>query len=181
MKKYLLKQNKYIQMKKWFFLCAVSALGFTACVKNDNSTTDCTQPTPSTIAPATEKAYIENYLAANSITNAVEKNGMYYVISTQGTGTSPNLCSNISIDYVGKFMSATTDGAQFDNSQPGQPAALQLSNVISGWQLILPLIKSGGTATLYIPPSLAYGATGRLPTIPGNSYLKFQITLRAVQ
>ncbi len=166
-------------MKKWFFLCALSALVFMGC-KKDNASTDCTQLAPTTIAPAAEKAYIENYLAANSITNAAEKNGMYYVISTQGTGTSPNLCSNMSIDYVGKFMLTTTDGAQFDNSQPGQPATLQLSNVISGWQLILPLIKSGGSATLYIPPSLAYGAAGR-GSIPGNAYLKFQITLRAVQ
>ncbi len=176
-----LKTKQIYTMKKWFFLCAVSALVFTACVKNGNSSTDCTQLAPATIAPAAEKAYLENYLAANNITNAVEKNGMYYIISTQGTGTSPNLCSNISIDYVGKFMAATTDGAQFDASSPGQPTTLQLLNVISGWQLILPLIKSGGSATLYIPPSLAYGATGRLPTIPGNSYLKFQITLRAVQ
>jgi FKBP-type peptidyl-prolyl cis-trans isomerase FkpA len=166
-------------MKKWFFLCALSALVFMGC-KKDNASTDCTQATPATIAPASEKAYIETYLAANSITNTAEKNGMYYVISTQGTGTSPNLCSNISIDYVGKFMLPTTDGAQFDNSQPGQPATLQLFNVISGWKLILPLIKSGGSATLYIPPSLAYGVDGR-SGIPGNAYLKFKITLRAVQ
>jgi FKBP-type peptidyl-prolyl cis-trans isomerase FkpA len=174
----LLKKQIYT-MKKWFFLCALSALVFMGC-KKDNTTTDCTKLAPTTIATAAEKAYIETYLAANSITNAVEKNGMYYVISTQGTGTSPNLCSNMSIDYVGKFMLTTTDGAQFDNSQPGQPATLQLFNVISGWQLILPLIKSGGSATLYIPPSLGYGVDGR-PGIPGNSYLKFQITLRAVQ
>ena len=147
-------------MKKWFFLSALSVLAFVGC-KKDDASTDCKQLAPTTIAPAAEKAYIENYLAANNITTAVEKNGMYYVITTQGTGTSPNLCSNMSIDYVGKFMGATTDGAQFDNSQPGQPATLQLSNVISGWKLILPLIKSGGSATLYIPPSLAYGVDGR--------------------
>ncbi len=166
-------------MKKWFFLCALSALTFMGCKKND-ATTDCTQPAPSKIAPATEKAFIENYLAANSIINAIEKNGMYYVISTQGTGTSPNLCSNISIEYVGKYMAATTDGAQFDASQPGQPFNSQLYRLIDGWKLILPLMKAGASATLYIPPTLGYGAAGQAP-VPGNAYLKFQITLRAVQ
>jgi FKBP-type peptidyl-prolyl cis-trans isomerase FkpA len=179
-KKMSLKTKQIYTMKKWFFLCALSALVFTACNKNTNSSTDCTQLAPVTIAPASEKAYIENYLAANSITTAVEKNGMYYVISAQGTGTSPNLCSNISIDYVGKYMAATTDGAQFDASQPGQPFSSQLYRLIDGWKLILPLMKTGATATLYIPPSLGYGAAGQ-PPVPGNAYLKFQITLRAVQ
>jgi FKBP-type peptidyl-prolyl cis-trans isomerase FkpA len=178
--KITLHQNKYIQMKKWFFLCAVSALGFSACNKSDNASTDCTQLAPETIATATEKAYLQTYFAANGITNAVEKNGMYYVITTQGTGISPNLCSYITIDYVGKIMLTTTDGTQFDASQPGQPYSSQLFNLITGWKLILPLIKSGGTATLYIPPSMGYGAAGQ-GSIPGNAYLKFQITLRAVQ
>lgn len=167
-------------MKKWFFLCALYALVFTGCTKSDNSTTNCSELAPETVATSTEKAYLLNYLSANGITNAVEKNGMFYVISAQGTGTSPNLCSNISVDYVGKIMLTTTDGAQFDASQPGQPLSTQLSNLIVGWKLIFPLIKSGGTATLFIPPSMAYGANGQ-GSIPGNSYLKFQITLRAVQ
>jgi FKBP-type peptidyl-prolyl cis-trans isomerase FkpA len=173
-------KTKYIhKMKKWFFLSALSALAFMGC-KKDNANTDCTQLAPVTIAPAAEKAYLENYLAANSITNATEKNGMFYVITTQGTGTSPNLCSNISIDYVGKIMLATSDGTQFDASQPGQPFSSQLYRLIDGWKLILPLMKSGSTATLYIPPSLGYGVSGQ-GSIPGGAYLKFQITLRAVQ
>ncbi len=166
-------------MKKWFFLCALSALVFMGC-KKDNASTDCTQPAPTIIAPASEKAYIETYLAANGITNAVEINGMYYIISIQGTGTSPNLCSNISIEYIGKFMLATSDGAQFDASPTGQPFSSKLSNLINGWKLVLPLMKSGASAILYIPPSLGYGAAGQ-GSIPGNAYLKFQISLKAVQ
>jgi FKBP-type peptidyl-prolyl cis-trans isomerase FkpA len=164
-------------MKKWFFLSALSALVFMGCKKDSN--TDCTQLAPTTVASAAETAYLQNYLTANSIT-ALEKNGMFYVISQQGTGESPNQCSYITIDYIGKFMNATSDGAQFDASPPGQPYSNQLYNLIAGWKLILPLIKSGGTVTLYIPPSLGYGATGQ-GSIPGGAYLKFQITLRAVQ
>jgi FKBP-type peptidyl-prolyl cis-trans isomerase FkpA len=167
-------------MKKWFFLCALSALAFTACDKGGNSSTDCTQALPTGVATPAEKAYIETYLAAKGITNASEKNGMYYLITQQGSGISPNQCSYISMDYVGNIMLPTTDGTQFDASQPGQPFSSQLYNLIVGWKLILPLVKAGSNVTLFIPPSMGYGAAGQ-GSIPGNAYLKFQITLRAVQ
>ena len=153
---------------------ALSTLVFAGCKKDD----DCKAEAPSTVASAEERAYIQNYLVANNIT-ASEKNGMFYTISAQGNGTSPNLCSTITVDYVGKLMNATTDGAQFDASQPNQPLVTSLNNLIAGWQVVFPLLKAGGTATLYIPPSLGYGNRAQ-PGLPANSYLKFVITLRAV-
>ena len=169
-------------MKKWFYAITFSVTGFLGCKKNEG----CKSTAPITIASASESAYLQNYLTANSIT-ASQKNGMYYVISNQGTGTSPNLCSSITTDYVGNLMNATSDGAQFDFSKPNQPLITTLNNLIAGWQIIFPLIKAGGTATLYIPPSLGYGASpsgGTLPNgqpaIPANSYLKFVVTLKAV-
>jgi FKBP-type peptidyl-prolyl cis-trans isomerase len=167
-------------MKKWFFLCAINVLGLAACNKSDNSSTDCNQATPVAVATAVEKAYLQNYLSANGITNAVEKNGMYYLVTTQGTGTLPNLCSYITMDYVVTNMLPTTDGVQFQASPPGQPYSSELYNLILGWKVVLPSIKAGTTVNLYIPPSMAYGASGQ-GNIPGNAYLKFQITLRAVQ
>ena len=161
-------------MKKWFYVFALSTLVFAGCKKTDS----CKATAPSTVASANESTYLQNYLLANGIT-ASQKNGMYYVISSQGTGISPNLCSTITVDYVGKLITGTTDGAQFDASQPNSPFSSSLSNLISGWQLVLPLVKAGGTVTLYIPPSLGYGAQAAGP-IPANSYLKFVITLKAV-
>ncbi len=161
-------------MKKWFYVMALSTLVFGSCKKNDS----CKASAPSTVASANERAYLQNYLVANNIT-ASEKNGMFYAISAQGTGVSPNLCSTITVDYVGKLINGTSDGAQFDASQPNSPFSSSLSNLIAGWQLVLPLVKSGGTVTLYIPPSLGYGAQTSGP-IPANSYLKFVITLKAV-
>ena len=162
-------------MKKWFYVLALSALAFYGCKKDEG----CKSVAPATVASASEKAYVQNYLSANSIT-ATEKNGMFYVISSQGSGISPNLCSNITVDYVGNLMNTTTDGAQFDASQPNQPLVTSLDNLIAGWKVVFPLIKAGGTATLYIPPSLGYGSQAR-PGLPANSYLKFVITLKAVK
>ncbi|MFN0083375.1 MAG: FKBP-type peptidyl-prolyl cis-trans isomerase [Ferruginibacter sp.] len=161
-------------MKKWFFVSSMLVLSFSACKKDKG----CTSLAPTTVASAIESAYLQNYLAANNIT-ASEKNGMYYVIATQGSGTSPNLCSTITVDYVGKFINETVDGAQFDASQPNKPLVASLNNLIAGWQVVLPLIKAGGTVTLYIPPSLGYGAQAQ-PGLPANSYLKFVLTVKSV-
>lgn len=161
-------------MKKWFFVSAFLALAALGCKKNDG----CKSVAPTTTASASESAYLQNYLTANNIT-ASQKNGMYYVITSQGTGSSPNLCSSISVDYVGKLINGTSDGAQFDASKPNYPFVSSLNNLIAGWQLVLPLVKAGGTVTLYIPPSLGYGTQGSGP-IPANSYLKFLITVKSV-
>ena len=161
-------------MKKWFYVLALFGLAFSGCKKDEG----CKTPAPTITASAAEKTNLQNYLLANSIT-ATEKNGMFYVISAQGTAASPNLCSKITVDYVGKLINGTSDGAQFDASQPNSPFTSNLSNLIQGWQVVLPLVKAGGTVTLYIPPSLGYGAQASGP-IPANSYLKFVITLKAV-
>jgi FKBP-type peptidyl-prolyl cis-trans isomerase FkpA len=61
-----------------------------------------------------------------------------------------------------------------------------LGQLIIGWQKGLPLIKSGGSITLFIPPSLGYGnqdirnSSGAV-IIPANSNLKFTIDLVSVQ
>ena len=163
-------------MKKWIYVMALSTLVFAACKKDEG----CKAVAPATVASSTETANLQNYLTIKSIA-AIQKNGMFYVINSQGSGASPNLCSNITVDYVGNIINTSngTDGAQFDASQPNSPFTSSLSNLISGWQLTLLLVKAGGTVTLYIPPSLGYGSQAAGP-IPANSYLKFVITLRAV-
>ncbi len=161
-------------MKKWFYVIVLLTMVCSSCKKD----VSCTSTAPTTVASAGESAYLQNYLTANNIT-ASQKSGMFYVISSQGTGTSPNLCSSITVDYVGKLINGTTDGSQFDASQPNSPLITSLNNLIEGWQVVLPLVKAGGTVTLYIPPSLGYGSRASGP-IPADSYLKFVITLKSV-
>lgn len=159
-------------MKKWFFLFLVPAFIFSSCKKDSG----CTSTAPTASASAAETAYLQNYLTVNSIT-AASTHGMFYNLTTAGSGTSPNLCSSIAVTYTGTLITGTTDGAQFDAS--ATPVAFTLNQLIAGWQLVLPLVKSGGVVTLYIPPSLGYGATAA-GSIPANSYLKFVVTLVSV-
>jgi FKBP-type peptidyl-prolyl cis-trans isomerase FkpA len=68
-----------------------------------------------------------------------------------------------------------TNETVFDGTS-STPARFTLNQLISGWQLGVPLIKKGGRLILYLPPSLAYGSRASGP-IPANSVLIFEITL----
>ncbi len=167
-------------MKKWLCVMAISTLVFAGCKKDEG----CKSVTPTTIASASETSYLQNYLTANALT-ATEKNGMFYSIATQGNGSSPNQCSSINLTYTGTLITGTTDGGTFDATPVGQTNTFTLSGLIEGWRIIFPLVKAGGTVTLYIPPSLAYGAQSQparpgFVALPANSYLKFVVSLKAV-
>jgi FKBP-type peptidyl-prolyl cis-trans isomerase FkpA len=132
-------------------------------------------------APASEIQALENYLAQNSITATKHCSGVYYTITTPGTGKQAEICSTIGIHYTGRF----TNGVSFDQSGP-QGANFELSRLIAGWQNTIPMLKEGGKIKLYVPPSLGYGsqdyrdANGNV-IIPGNSILLFDIELIAVR
>lgn len=153
---------------------------FTACVKT-NST--CSHTDANITASAAEIADVQHYLDTSGITNATQAPaGFFYHISSPGTGNSvSNLCTTVTASYKGKLRT----GVVFDSSNAGSPIIAPLWNFIVGWQKGIPLINSGGTITLYIPPSLGYGnvaqtASGH-PTIPANSMLIFDITVLSFQ
>ncbi len=106
--------------------------------------------------------------------------GVFYTITTQGTGTKPDICSNITVKYSGSLIPS---GTVFDATQPSSAGVnFALGGLIVGWQQVLPLLNAGGKITLYIPPSLGYGQNNvrdqnQNIVIPGNSYLKFEIEL----
>jgi FKBP-type peptidyl-prolyl cis-trans isomerase FkpA len=122
-------------------------------------------------ATAQESQVIENYLTANNITAVKHCSGMYYVVDTLGAGKSPNSCANVTASYIGKIM----NGATIDSGTH----AFSLQGVIRGWTIGIPQIKEGGRIRLFIPPSLGYGPDP-YQTIPGGSYLYFDIRLDAV-
>ncbi len=160
-------------MKKWILFFIAVGIVIVSCKK----TKDCTVLPPTKVASSTEITNIQNFLASNGITNATQlPSGMYYVLN-QGGGESPNLCSNITLTYKGNVFGVVK---AFDSTNTGATATFPLNNLIAGWQLVLPLVKSGGSVTLFIPPSLGYGASSPSSSLPANSYLKFDINLISV-
>jgi FKBP-type peptidyl-prolyl cis-trans isomerase FkpA len=131
------------------------------------------------VAPQSEQQVIADYLAANNFTATKHSSGLYYQILKAGSGDSPNNCSSIAIDYIGKLA----NGSEFDK---GDNKAFTLGTLIEGWKKGVPLIKKGGKIKLYIPPTLGYGSSDIKDSngtivIPANSMLIFEITLHDFQ
>ncbi len=150
-----------------------SVVLLTSCLKNKQP--KCTIDSPDNKASAAEIAFIQNYLTNNSITATQHSSGLFYNITTAGTGAPvTKQCNIVQVNYVGTLMS---NGAQFDATTAATgPRTFGLNQLILGWRLGIPLVKSGGTIKLYIPPSLGYGNQAQ-SSIPANSYLVFEIGL----
>lgn len=134
--------------------------------------TPCDQ-TPVTIkAPDAEVAALKQYIDANHIVATADARGFYYAIKTPGTGNKPTVCANVTVNYKGQL----TNGSSFDS---GNGVSFGLNQLIVGWQEGIPLVAPGGSITLYLPPSLAYGDQAQ-SGIPAKSILVFQIDLISV-
>lgn len=114
---------------------------------------------------------IANYIADNNLTVLETPEGLFYVLEEEGGSEKPDISSSIEINYTGRF----TNGEIFDQSG-ATTANFPLSNLISGWQIGIPLMGRGGSGTFIIPPHLGYGEAGR-SGIPGNAVLIFDIEL----
>jgi len=153
-------------MIKKLTLVLLPLIIFTTCKKDENC------PDVTTTAPASEIVNLKDYLDANSITATQDPRGFFYTIAAAGSGDKPTTCSGVTVNYTGKL----TNGTTFDD---GTNVSFYLSQLIIGWQEGIPLIAPGGTITLYLPPSLAYGSSGS-GSIPPNANLIFIIDLKAV-
>jgi FKBP-type peptidyl-prolyl cis-trans isomerase FkpA len=163
-------------MKKSISVILISLLGtcVSSCKKNDSVLPSCA---PLTIAAsAGEVAILKTYIDSNQIVATQDSRGFFYSIDfpTNTDTTHPTTCSDVSVTYTGTFL----NGAVFDSTGANSPVSLNLSGTIVGWQEAVPLMRANAGMTLYLPPSLAYGASG-YSSIPGNSYLIFKIKLLA--
>lgn len=171
-------------MKKIVSLLAVAtSIILYSCTK-DTANSSC-QFSPSTVVvPTSELFALQDSLTAHSIQAMKDTAGFFYAVNQPGSGIGvTGLCSSIMVYYTGSFF----NGKVFDSTATGNPAIFQLGQVIPGWQKGIPHAAKGGDITLYLPPSLAYGANVRTnsqtgdTTIPANSYLVFHVQILDVQ
>ncbi len=100
-----------------------------------------------------------------------------------GTGAQAAAGNSVTVHYTGWLYNpagADSKGNQFDTSLDGDPplpVVLGVSNIIPGFQQGIVGMRLGGKRRVYMPSNLAYGAQGRLPDIPPNAALVFEIEL----
>jgi FKBP-type peptidyl-prolyl cis-trans isomerase len=131
-------------------------------------TTECPYNESAKTASASEISAIQTYLTTNSLTATQHSSGIFFNVTSLGTGGGAGLCSNVTVKYTGRLFNGTI----FDSNSTG--VQFELGTLIIGWQKGIPLVGKGGIIRLYVPPSLAYGASA-VGSIPANSYLIFDI------
>ena len=168
-------------MKKWFSLIVVSmALFMGACKKS--KTAGCTATQTTIVAPTAEIDSLRSYLTINGISAIQHESGCFYTIDSTGSGVNPGICNSIAVTYAGYVLGNPVPFQTFSDSAG---IVFSLQNVVVGWQRTLPVLNDGGRITIYIPPSLGYGAVDKKDAngdiiVPKNSYMKFSIRLLQV-
>jgi peptidylprolyl isomerase len=107
--------------------------------------------------------------------------GLWYTVLQEGTGPKPNPGQIVSVGFKGMFLSGQT----FDASDMhGGPLEFQAGagQIIPGWEETVLDMRVGEKRLVVIPPELAYGEQGAgNGTIPGNSFLVFEMDLTGIR
>ena len=129
----------------------------------------------------TDHKIILDYIASHNLTTAQSTtSGLYYVIEKPGSTAHPNIYSTVTVNYTGRLTNDTV----FDTTTGSSAATFTLtdastgySNVITGWQIGIPLFGRLGKGKLLIPSALGYGSIAQ-SGIPAHSVLIFDIELK---
>jgi FKBP-type peptidyl-prolyl cis-trans isomerase len=119
------------------------------------------------------------YLAANKAKKGVVTlpGGVQYRVIKEGKGQIPQLQNEIEVNYRGTLI----DGTQFDATEPGHPATLRVSSLITGWKQAISKMPVGSKWQIVIPPELAYGERGVGTDIGPNQVLVFDVELLGIK
>lgn len=117
----------------------------------------------------------EEFLAGNLSKNGIVAlpSGIQYRVIEEGDGARPGMESTVKVHYRGSKI----NGLEFDSSfARGVPEQFTVNSVLRGWQEVLPLMKTGSTWQIFVPPELAFGTRGNPPVGP-NEALIFDLKL----
>lgn len=126
---------------------------------------------------ALEESTLQKYITDNHLTALKTADGLYYVVTEQGTGAPAVAGKQVTVNYTGSLLDGTTFDSNVDPKfKHVEPFTFGLGQgqVIKGWDEGIALFNVGGKGKLIIPSGLGYGSQGQGP-IPANSILIFDI------
>jgi FKBP-type peptidyl-prolyl cis-trans isomerase FklB len=104
----------------------------------------------------------------------ITASGLQYEVIKMGNGPKPTETNTVKVHYTGTLINGTKFDSSYDRKEPAQ---FQVNGVIKGWTEALQLMPVGSKFKLYIPESLAYGASGAGEVIKPFSTLIFDVEL----
>jgi len=130
-------------------------------------------------AQAQESVDRKAYLKAHHITAKPTKDGLIFISMKAGHGPHPKPGELVTVNYTGYLLNGKKFDSSYDRKKPFQ-FILGKHQVIAGWDEGIAMMRKGGTATLIIPSTLAYGPRSVGP-IPAFSTLVFNVKLENIQ
>ncbi len=121
---------------------------------------------------------LETFLSKLNAVPQTADEGLRYLIHSTGKGASPKQGEYVLL----RFTAMLTDSTVFDRSEEAEPFIFQVGNreVVKGLDKAVQLMKKGGKATFFIPPSLGYKEFGVGKTVPPNAALIYDLELTDV-
>lgn len=107
----------------------------------------------------------------------VSPGGVLYQVVKEGSGRKPLESDMVEVNYRGSLI----NGNEFDATEPGHPASLKVSALISGWKQALSMMPVGAKWHIVIPSQLAYGERGVGADIGPNEVLVFDLELLGIK
>lgn len=103
--------------------------------------------------------------------------GLRYLVLKPGKQDAPSPVPGMLVSVVYKGM--LLNGTVFDEAEASKPLKIRLGrgNLVEGWEEALQKMHQGEKWLLIVPPELAYGSRGRLPSIPRSATLVFEMEL----
>lgn len=130
-------------------------------------------PERASVDQAADRAALEANARAPGV---VTLPGLQYQVLASGpaSGARPTRADEVTVRYEGRFL----DGRVFNTSPEGGRGVttFPLQRLIPGWIAALQMMRPGDTWRLWLPPHLAYGASGK-DYIPPHSTLVFTVEL----
>ncbi len=118
-----------------------------------------------------ETGRIEAAGKSGKLVNLQQREGIFYSILQEGSGKTVSVNDTVTVNYR---LTLFDDGSLVDETKE-KPASFPLKRLIRGWQIGVPLCKTGGKIRLVIPSDLGYSIRTRSAKIPPNSILVFDI------
>jgi FKBP-type peptidyl-prolyl cis-trans isomerase FklB len=132
-----------------------------------------------------QKALVENREKGDAYLDEFHKQpgvkvtpgGVLYQVVKAGDGPRPIETDTVKVLYRGTLI----NGTQFDATEPGQPAELKVTALISGWKQALTMMPAGSKWHIVVPSHLAYGERGVGVDIGPNEVLVFDVELVGIK
>jgi FKBP-type peptidyl-prolyl cis-trans isomerase FkpA len=140
---------------------------------------------------AYENNKLNEYILENAISTQPSSEGLYYIETLEGTGDQPTALGLVDVSYTarlldGRLIKTTTD--HLVNLGGFLQGTIDPNLTVKGLRDALRMMKEGGTATVIVPYTLAFGtqavdasSLGYKYPVPPYSTIVYEVTLKNVR